>query len=151
MTEEKNGHVDGITKLNSYDNGKNPAPAAVSSQTFVSSQLEQNTGFNRIPITRKYLLIITVLAIILVMSLIGFIVGIILLKSELKTKKMSCLQERVKNNETIQHLRELQAKDNRTAEELTSKTKRLEDELRKLKRMYFQKLRLINLTVLKKI
>jgi hypothetical protein len=132
MMKKENSYANNIMMTNDDNTQNNPEPVTVSSQTSMTKQPKENELFNRSSIAKKYLLIIIILFIILVMSLIGFIVGIILLKSELKTKEISCVEEQVKNNETIHYLRALRNEDNKTTHELANKAKRLEEELRKL-------------------
>lgn len=129
MAEQKTGYDNNIMMMDSDITRVNSAPVSIRPTVSPPNDL-----FKPSSIINKYSLIFAVLTFILSMALIGLIVGIILIKSELKSTQLSCLQEQVDSNETIQYLKELQMRDNETVQELTKKTKQLEDQLRKLQK-----------------
>ncbi len=131
MIEQKTGYDNNIMMTDRDITRVNSAPVVVNSRSTVPTP---NDLFKKSSITNKYSLIFAVLTVILAMALIGLIVGMILLKSELKTIQLNCLQEQVDSNETIRYLKELQMRDNETTQELTKKTKHLEEQLRKLQK-----------------
>ncbi len=103
------------------------------SQTEIPSPIKQNDLMEKSSSRKNFpLMILVVLIVLLSITLIGLIVGIVLIKSELKEKESSCLQEQIENNERIQYFKELHLRYNATNRELMDKAKDLEDKLRKL-------------------
>ena len=102
---EENGYINPVTVV--IGNQKTTCPRLVHKQ------------FDTIK--KNYFLILALVCIIVMILLIGLIIEITLLKSELKWKEFVYLQEHGKNNVTI--------------EELLKETKRLEEELRKFERI----------------
>lgn len=140
--DEKND-LASYNKKNTYDNTNsadilesNTEPVIVvvnNSQTEIPSPIKQNDLMEKSSSRKNFpLMILVVLIVLLSITLIGLIVGIVLIKSELKEKESSCLQEQIENNERIQYFKELHLRYNATNRELMDKAKDLEDKLRKL-------------------
>ena len=80
---------------------------------------------------KRILIILIVIIALLVMTLIGLIIGIMKIKFELKEKAEHCLEEKMRNNNTIEYLKTMQGMDNTTMEKLTKETNDLQEKLRR--------------------
>lgn len=136
-----------VAQKNAYDNlnsdiletNAEPVVVVVSNPTEIPSPIKQNDVLKKSSRRKKIPLIISVVLIMLLgMTLIGLVVEIISIKSELKDKESSCLQEQIENNVRIEYLKELQVQYNATNRDLMEKAKHLEDKLRKSIIIYFK-------------
>lgn len=82
-------------------------------------------------VPKAYLLLLVTVISVLVLSLIGLIVGIVVLKNELRKVQSDCEHEQSISNQTIELYKKLQIQGNETNFALTQKTKDLEERLRK--------------------
>lgn len=109
-------------KTMSNESGTNPE--VMTNETIV----EQPKHSSKV---KKIFILLIVIIALLVMVLIGLIIGIMKIKFELKEKTEQCLEEKLRNNHTIEYLKTMQRLDNTTMDKLIKETDDLQAKLRK--------------------
>ena len=125
--------------MNNNDEGTIDTESTVP-KIFVATplQIEQETVVKNPAIITRITIILAIVIGLLVVVVIGLTVGIVVLKGQMKEKMEKCLEEQMKNNNTIEYLTKLRVKDIATMEELTKTTKDLEEKSRSFTRSFFE-------------